>query len=92
MIYKYVGPSSFTSTISNLGVVKVPIIMEKHVKAFDVTLGATRDTNISCGVLGYKNSIRICFSRVIKETRVEKEFFTFLVRSGIPVAVESNQE
>ena len=92
MVYKYVGPSSFTSTISNLGVVKVPKEMEKYVKSFDITLGATQDTKISCGLLGYKDNIRISFSRVIKEACVEKEFFTFLVRSGIPVAVESNQE
>ncbi|MDO9546122.1 MAG: hypothetical protein Q7J07_05160 [Pelolinea sp.] len=91
-IYKYVGPSSFTSTISNLGVVKVPKIMERHVKAFNVTLGATRDTNVSCGLLGYKDNIRICFSRVIEEAHVEREFFTFLVKMGIPIAVESNQE
>jgi NRPS condensation-like uncharacterized protein len=92
LVYKFVGPSSFTTTISNLGLIDIPKEMEDHVKAFKITLGATRDTNISCGMLGYKNTIHICFSRVIKETQVEKEFFSFLVRSGIPVAVESNQE
>ena len=66
--------------------------MAAHVKAFNLILGATQDTNVSCGMLGYAGNISIHFSRVIKETIVEREFFSFLVRQGIPVAVESNRE
>jgi NRPS condensation-like uncharacterized protein len=92
LVYKFVGPSSFTTTISNLGLIEIPEEMRQHVKGYELTLGATRDTNLSCGMLGYKNTIHICFSRVIKETNVEKEFLSFLVSSGIPVAVGSNRE
>ncbi len=90
--FKFIGPVSFTSTISNLGVVNVPAEMAAHVETFDLTLGASKDTNVSCGMLGYAGNLHIFFSRVIKETRVEQEFFSFLVRRGLPVAVESNKE
>jgi len=90
--FKFIGPISFTSAISNLGLVNVPVEMAAHVKTFDLTLGASQDTNVSCGILGYKDNIRIFFSRVIEETHVEREFFSFLVRQGLPVAVESNKE
>jgi NRPS condensation-like uncharacterized protein len=90
--FKFIGPISFTSTISNLGIVNIPAEMAAHVKRFDLTLGATQDTNVSCGMLGYAGNVHIFFSRVIEETLVEREFFSFLVSQGLPVAVESNRE
>ncbi len=90
--FKYFGPSSFTSTLSNLGLIKVPSKMAAHVETFDLTLCATQDTNISCGILGYAGNERIFFSRVIEEAHVEREFFSFLVKQGLPVTIESNKE
>ena len=90
--FKYLGPSSFTSTISNLGMINIPAEMAEHVETFDLTLGATQDTNISCGMLGYADEVRIFFSRVIEETHVEQEFFSFLVKQGLPVTIECNKE
>jgi NRPS condensation-like uncharacterized protein len=90
--YKYIGPVSFTSTISNYGVVTIPDEMANYIETFDFILGATLDTNISCGVLGYAENLRINFSSVIKESHIEREFFTFLVKKGIPVLIESNKE
>jgi len=92
LVFKFIGPISFTSTISNLGVVNIPAEMAVHVETFDLILGATQDTNLSCGMLGYAGNVHIYFSRVIEETLVEREFFSFLVRQGLPVAVESNKE
>jgi len=90
--FKYLGPSSFTSTVSNLGMINVPAEMAEHVETFDLTLGATQDTNISCGMLGYAGEVRIFFSRVIEESHVEQEFFSFLVEQGLPVTIECNKE
>jgi len=90
--FKYFGPSSFTSTLSNLGMINVPVEMAEHVETFDLTLSATHDTNISCGMLGYAGEVRIFFSRVIEETHVEQGFFSFLVKQGLPVTIECNKE
>ncbi len=90
--FKFLGPSSFTSTISNLGMINVPVEMAEHVETFDLTLSATQDTNVSCGMLGYAGEVRIFFSRVIEETHVEQEFFSFLVKQGLPVTIECNKE
>ena len=90
--YKLMGPEYFTSTLSNLGMVRIPEEMKNHVKSFNFILGATNGTNISCAALGYQDDIHISFSRVIEETDIERRFFTFLVEHGIPVYVESYQE
>jgi NRPS condensation-like uncharacterized protein len=90
--YKLMGPAFFTSTFSNLGVVKVPTEMEEHVRSFSLILGPTQGTSISASALGYKDHVRVSFSRKIKETEVEKRFFRFLVEHKIPVLVEEYPE
>jgi NRPS condensation-like uncharacterized protein len=90
--YKFAGPAIFTSVLSNLGMVQVPAEMAAHVEMLDFLLGPSQVTNVDCAVLGYKGKLRINFTRVIEEPFVERAFFTFLVRQGIPVKVESNKE
>ena len=90
--YKIMGPSYFTSTLSNLGVITIPEEMEQHVRSFGFIIGATPETNISCAVLGYAGLIQVTFSRVIKETAIERRFFQFLVEQGVPVHIDTNQE
>ncbi len=90
--YALAGPASYTSVLSNLGVVEIPAQMAAHVETFDFNLGPSPVTNVDCAVLGYNGQLRINFTRVIEEPFVERAFFTFLVRRGIPVKVESNKE
>lgn len=91
-VYNRVGPTRFTSTLSNLGRVELPEDMSEHVKRFDFILGPSRVNKVGCAVVGYDGFLRINFSRVIREPFVERAFFTFLVQRGIPVKVESNME
>jgi len=90
--YKALGPVSITSTLSNLGVVKVPDEILPYVEAFDVILGGTPETKVKCALAGFNGRIRINFTSVIEETTIERAFFTFLVEQSIPVNIESNQE
>lgn len=88
LVYKFIGPNSFTSTISNIGNINVPVEMSTHVKRFTCTLAATQYNFVSCSMLGYMGNILLNFSRVIEETNVERKFFSFLKDQGLPVAVE----
>ena len=91
-VYKFVGDSRNTSTVSNLGRVDLPEEMAEHIERFDFMLGRSRFTNVNCGVIGFKDTISITFSRAIAEPYVERAFFQELVNLGIPVTIESNQE
>jgi hypothetical protein len=90
--YRLSGPAIYTSVLSNLGVIDVPPEMAAHVEMFDFLLGPSRVAAVDCAVLGYDDQLRINFTRVIEEPVAERAFFTFLVKQGIPVKVESNQE
>lgn len=91
LVYNLAGESRITSTLSNVGILEVPEEMAKHIQRFDVMLGAPRLNRINCAACTYKDMLNICFTSVIKETNVERAFFTFLVRSGLHVKIESNR-
>lgn len=91
VIYSLAGESRITSTLSNVGVMEVPDEMARHIERFDVMLGAPRLNRINCTACTYGDVLNVCFSSVIKETDIEREFFTLLVRSGLHVKIESNR-
>ncbi len=92
MVFQFVGEAIFTSTMTNLGAIDVPEEMKPHIQHFDFMLGPPRTNRIGCAVASYGGTLSINFTRTIHEAFVEREFFTFLVRQGIPVKISSNQE
>lgn len=91
LIFHLAGESRMTSTLSNIGVIEVPREMAAHVERFDAMLGAPRQTGINCVACAYDDTLSLCFSSVIKETDIELEFFTLLVKLGVHVKIESNR-
>jgi NRPS condensation-like uncharacterized protein len=92
LIFHMAGESRMTSAMSNIGAMDMPEEMALHVDRFDAMLGAPRHYRINCAVCAFKGIMNICFSSTIKETQVEREFFTFLVKMGIHVKLETNRE
>lgn len=91
VIFSIAGETRMTSTLSNVGVIDLPEEMASHVERFDVMLGAPRLNRVNCAVCSYRDILSVCFSSTIKETEVERAFFTFLVRQGLHVTIESNR-
>ena len=92
LVFHIAGETRMTSTMTNLGSIDMPDEMAAHVERFDAMLGALRHNKISCAVCSYNNILNVCFTSTMKETHVEKEFFTLLVKKGIHVKLESNRE
>ncbi len=92
MIFNMAGESRVTTALSNIGVMDMPEEMAAHVDRFDVMLGALRHNSVNCAACAFGDMLTICFSSTIKEPHVEKEFFTFLVKMGVHVKIESNRE
>ncbi len=89
-VFYTVGDRKTSSSISNLGAVSLPAEMERYVERMDFILGPLSRTRVVCGVLSYKDKLYINFTRSIKESVLEREFFSRLVKSGIHVKIESN--
>ncbi|MDD6878110.1 MAG: alcohol acetyltransferase [Clostridiaceae bacterium] len=89
--FHLVGDRKTSSSISNLGVVRVPPEMEAYIRRFDFILGPLSRNRVVCAALSYRDTLYLNFTRTIRETDVERGFFRFLVRDGLHVRLESNR-
>lgn len=90
IIYSRRGENQYSGSLSNLGNVKLPEEMAKHVEGYCCYLSPNSINPTNCGVVSYNNRMNITFVRTVKESDVEKEFFEFLIKKGIKIKVESN--
>ncbi len=90
-IFDSVGERKSCLTLSNLGALKMPEIMEKYVDRADFILGVQAAAPYNCGVISYKDTIYVNFIRNIKEAELERHFFGVLQELGISATVESNR-
>lgn len=77
-----------TSTISNLGQVKMPKELEKYIDHFGMIV-ATNQTQI--GMCSFRDKLAIGFSSSFLNTDIQRRFFRKLSEMKIPVEIVSNQ-
>jgi NRPS condensation-like uncharacterized protein len=89
-VYALSGENKGCLNISNMGVVTVPEVMAPMVERFEFIIGVQYSYPNNCSVVTYGGKTYISMIRGIRETEVERLFFSRLVEEGIPVEVESN--
>ena len=90
-VFDSVGEKKSCLSLSNLGRVKVPEIMEQYIKRFDFILGIQATAPYNCGMLSFGDTIYLNFIRKIKHAELERHFFEVLKELGLSAKVESNQ-
>ena len=90
LVFSQVGDRITSTCLSNLGRVDLPPEMERYVTRMDMMLGPLSKNRVTCAALSYGGSLHFTFTSTIQETDLPREFFRFLVKQGIPVKVESN--
>ncbi len=90
-IFDSVGEKKSCLTLSNVGQVKVPEVMETYIARFDFILGVQAEAPYNCGMLSYGDTTYINFIRNIQEPELERHFFAVLQELGLSAVVESNQ-
>lgn len=91
LAFRFYGESRFSSTLSNVGEVEVPDEMRPFIERFDFLLGRSLYHNGCVTAVSFNGTLSVTFTRGIREAEIERNFFTALVKMGIPVKVESNQ-
>ena len=89
-IFDLVGERKSCLTLSNIGKVKLPSIMDQYIERIDFILGVQAAAPYNCGMASYKDNVYINFIRNIKEPDLERHFFKVLQSFGLQVEVESN--
>ena len=90
-VFDSIGEKKSCLTLSNIGKVKIPKVMEKYIERFDFILGVQAAAPYNCGMLSFGDNIYINFIRNIKDAELERHFFFVLQELGLSATVESNQ-
>ena len=91
LVYALSGESKGCLNISNMGVVTLPDAMAPYVERFDFIIGVQYSYPNNCSVVSWQGKTYISMIRGIRDSELERLFFSALVEKGIPVDIESNR-
>ena len=89
-IYGLRGESKGCINLSNLGLIRLPAEMQEQVERLEFIIGTQRSYPNNCSLVTYGETTCINMIRNIRESELERRFFSRLVELGLPVSIESN--
>ena len=90
-VYRRSGESGGSLNISNITSLPLPEVMQRYVQRMEFIIGPQRSYPNNCSVLSYGGKTYINMIRSIRESELERRFFSRLVELGIAVEIESNR-
>ncbi len=90
-VYRRSGESGGSLNISNITGLSLPEPMLPYVRRMEFIIGPQRTYPNNCSVLSYGGKTYINMIRNIRESELERRFFSRLVELGIPVQIECNR-
>ena len=90
-VYHQSGESGGCLNISNITSLPLPDVMQRYVERAEFIIGPQRSYPNNCSVLSYGGKTYINMIRSIRESELERRFFSRLVELGIAVEIESNR-
>jgi len=78
---------SYTSTLSNVGIINMPEDIKPFISSFDIFVSTNKLQACACS---YDNKLRVSFTSAFVSTEIQRRFFKTLTDMGIPVTIESN--
>lgn len=79
-----------TTTITNLGAVKIDDAYTQYIDSFYVAIAMSAGQNIKGAVISYEDTMVFTFSSNLVDTGIQREFFRKLSADGISVSIETN--
>ena len=90
-VYRRSGEGGGSLNVSNIAELPVPERMASFVKRVEFIIGPQRSYPNNCSVSSYGGKTYINMIRSIRESELERRFFSRLVELGVPVEIECNR-
>ncbi len=90
-VYRKSGEGGGSLNISNITGLDVPELMQEHIKRMEFIIGPQRSYPNNCSVLSFGGKTCINMIRSIRESELERRFFSRLVELGVAVDIECNR-
>lgn len=78
-----------TATLSNIGIVKLPAVLDPYVKLFSVS---SSTHSLQTCVCSYNENLTVSFTTPFINSDIERRFFRMFTSNGIGVDITSNAE
>ena len=79
-----------TSTVTNIGNIKVEPEYESFVESFHAILPMSKGQDVKGTVCSYGDTLTFTFSSRLEETHVQRRFFRTLASEGLDIRIETN--
>ena len=76
-----------TSSVSNVGIIKMPEIFQDYIRIFDICTSGNRPSVCMCS---YKNNISVSYTSPFINSDIQRNFFCHLSSMGIKVEISTN--
>ena len=90
-VYLASGERKGCINLSNLGIVSMPQEYAEYIRRFEFIIGTQRSYPNNCSLISFSGKTYISMIRSIRESELERRFFSRLVELGIPVEIEHNE-
>ena len=90
-VYRSSGESGGSLNISNITNLPMPDIMMNYIDRMEFIIGPQRSYPNNCSVMSFGGKTYINMIRNIRQSELERRFFSRLVELGIAVEIESNR-
>lgn len=90
-VFDRVGERTSCLCMSNLGLVRLPEVMQKYITRMDFVIGVPSCSAYNCSLLSYGGTTYINLIRSTVDAELDLYFYKVLRELGIHVKVESNQ-
>lgn len=81
---------SFTTTLSNLGIIRMKPEYEPYVRNFHFIMGASQSQPVKCVAVSFRDEIIFTISTVWKNSHLEDAFWNHLKQDGVELTTEGN--
>jgi len=90
--YSFLGDNQFTTTLSNLGLIKLPEEMASEVISCDFILGTAITNRAVTSLISVNNVSTLSISKLTKDPSFEEGIYKLLSSDGLDIIVEGSEE
>ncbi len=91
MVYGILGEKIYTTTFSNLGVIRFPEEFMEHIESMDFCLGAQVTNRLACAAITCGDIATFSISKMTADPAFEEKMYQLLAADGIEAAVEGSE-
>lgn len=91
LVYRFLSDRVFTTTLSNIGVAKMPAGYEKYIDSMDFVLGTSNVNRASCAMITFANTCTLSITKMTTDPSFEERALALFEKDGVAVRAEGSE-